>query len=83
MAWTFEEHGIYLHVSDEGPGIAANHLDKVCEPFFTTSRNEGGTGLGLSIVKAIVDGCGGDFAIASAETGTEVSVYIPQNQPIG
>ncbi len=77
LAWTFETGQAVLEVSDQGPGIAENHMDRVCEPFFTTSRNEGGTGLGLSIVRAIVDGCSGQFSISSSDTGTHIRIIIP------
>jgi len=43
-------HGLRLEFSDDGAGIATEHVDHIFEPFFTTRRGKGGTGLGLSIV---------------------------------
>lgn len=43
-----------LEVSDEGTGIAAEHLARLCDPFFTTKQDSGGTGLGLAITASLV-----------------------------
>ncbi len=48
-----DEAGLTVEVADRGPGIAAEDLPRIFEPFFT--RRRGGTGLGLSLVRRIVD----------------------------
>jgi len=49
----------WLRVTDEGPGIAAEDLPHVFEPFYTTKPVGEGTGLGLALVQAIVQDHGG------------------------
>jgi len=45
---------VFIHVEDNGIGIAADILPKVFDPFFTTKLGQGGSGLGLHIVYSIV-----------------------------
>ncbi|MCQ8279656.1 ATP-binding protein [Acetobacteraceae bacterium KSS8] len=56
-------------IEDDGPGIPADMLERVFEPFvrMETSRNRetGGTGLGLSIARNIIRAQGGDIALAN------------------
>ena len=53
----------HIMVSDTGPGISEQDLEKIFDPFFTTK--EKGVGLGLSIVKKIVEGNDGEIAVES------------------
>ncbi|HIN80293.1 MAG TPA: ATP-binding protein, partial [Planctomycetes bacterium] len=70
------DRGVELRFIDDGPGIAAEHLDRVFVPYFT--RREGGTGLGLSIVKRIAERNGGKVDIDSVEgEGTVVRFQFP------
>jgi signal transduction histidine kinase len=67
---------VVIEVGDTGPGIPANVLPSVCEPFFTT-RHEG-TGLGLAIAKRYVEQNGGRLEIDSTPgKGTTVRVRLP------
>jgi two-component system, OmpR family, phosphate regulon sensor histidine kinase PhoR len=60
---------IAVEVSDNGPGIAAEHIPRLTERFYRVnalqSRDKGGTGLGLAIVKHIVSRHSGELQIAS------------------
>jgi signal transduction histidine kinase len=67
--------GVELAVRDDGPGIEAELLAKVVEPFFTTKPN--GTGLGLSLARSLVWQNEGDLEIASEPgRGTEVRLHL-------
>ncbi len=48
-----EDWGVLIY-SDNGKGIAEEHLLQVFDPFFTTKRSQGSTGLGLHIIHNIV-----------------------------
>jgi hypothetical protein len=50
-------NGVLVAVRDTGPGIDANHLERVFEAFYTTKS--GGVGMGLSICRTIIDAHGG------------------------
>jgi two-component system phosphate regulon sensor histidine kinase PhoR len=73
---------VLLIVSDQGDGIAPEHLPRLTERFYRVdsarSRESGGTGLGLAIVKHIVERHRGSLEIRSEPGhGTEVSVALP------
>jgi PAS domain S-box-containing protein len=69
---------VEVEVVDQGRGIAAEILDRVCDPFFTTRRDDGGTGLGLWIVAAIVEEHAGRLDIDSLPgRGTTVRIRLP------
>jgi signal transduction histidine kinase len=65
-------------VRDDGPGIPAEHLTKIFEPYFTSKGPSQGTGLGLSIVLRLVKEVGGLLHVKSAvDQGTEFTLYLP------
>jgi signal transduction histidine kinase len=68
--------GARIAVSDTGPGIPAERLAHLFEPFF--SSRSGGTGLGLATAKRLVDAHGGKITVAS-ETGkgTAFTIELP------
>lgn len=71
-----------VSVSDTGVGIAADHMDRIFNPFFTTKPVGQGTGLGLSISDGIVREHGGRIRVESTEgRGTTFHVEIPLADP--
>jgi two-component system phosphate regulon sensor histidine kinase PhoR len=70
---------VVLRVTDDGPGIARQHLPRLSERFYRVEgQRSGGTGLGLAIVKHVVNRHRGGFAVESAEgEGSTFSVYLP------
>jgi PAS domain S-box-containing protein len=67
-----------LEVRDEGIGVPAEHLSRMCDPFFTTKRETGGTGLGLAITSSLVRAHGGRLAFTSEPgKGTRAIVTLP------
>jgi signal transduction histidine kinase len=71
-----DEAHLAITIKDRGPGIPADVLPRVFDPYFTTRRT--GTGIGLAISRNIVEGLGGRITVASApDRGTEVRIELP------
>jgi polar amino acid transport system substrate-binding protein len=67
-----------LRLTDEGLGIAPEHMPHLTDPFFTTRRESGGTGLGLSVSATIVKEHNGSLAFDSTPgSGTTVTLTLP------
>lgn len=65
-------------VEDNGPGIPAEALERIWEPFFTTKEKGQGTGLGLSIARQIVEAHGGRITVESVpQAGACFMVHLP------
>jgi PAS domain S-box-containing protein len=67
-----------VEVTDSGPGMSAEVLQRLFTPFFTTKPVGVGTGLGLAICHRIVTGLHGDIAVVSeVGRGTTFRVSLP------
>jgi hypothetical protein len=74
--------GVVLAVADEGQGIAAEDMERVFQPFYTTKFT--GTGLGLAISKSLVELHGGRIEVDSRPgVGTTMYVFLPGAAPSG
>src|SRR5271169_2269115 len=71
-----EDSAVAIIVSDQGKGIAPEHLPNIFRPFFTTKGQ--GTGLGLSLARRMVESHGGTISVESTlGTGTRFTVLLP------
>ncbi len=73
---------VVAEVADTGPGIPAEHLARIYDPFFTTKTIGRGTGLGLSITYGIVREHDGTLDCESAVgQGTRFILSLPMAPP--
>ncbi len=71
-----EDGYVRLALSDSGPGIPAQYLANIFEPFFSTKAK--GTGLGLALVQQIVNEHGGRIEVESPPAGgTSFTILLP------
>lgn len=70
---------VVFEVTDDGPGIDAEILGTVFDPFVTTRTGgpERTSGLGLSVVKAITEAQGGNVHARSDRDGTTIALRLP------
>jgi len=61
------DSGVQIEVTDNGPGISPDHLDRIFNPFFTTKST--GTGLGLAIAHRIIEAHGWTIRAMNRECG--------------
>ena len=76
---TWSEDGFArIQVADTGPGIPAEHLARIYDPFFTTKGAKKGTGLGLAVTYGIVREHGGNIEVDSRPgAGSRFQVELP------
>src|SRR5438445_1107057 len=73
VSLTTEDSVARLSVTDHGPGLDPEEVDRIFEPFYradpSRSRDSGGAGLGLSIVSAVVIAHGGHVMVRETDGG--------------
>jgi signal transduction histidine kinase len=74
-----------ISVYDDGPGVPAEELEKVFEPFYrvesSRNRDTGGTGLGLSIARDVAQAHGGSLVLRNRpEGGLEARLTLPRRR---
>jgi signal transduction histidine kinase len=74
-----------ISVSDSGPGLAPEEMERVLEPFYrveeSRSRETGGSGLGLAIARAIAESHGGALRLANGNPGLIATITLPKDAP--
>ncbi len=71
-----EQSTVYISVQDNGPGIDLTIIDKIFEPFYTSSSK--GTGLGLAVVKSVVEAHQGEVNyLSQAGQGAHFCLQLP------
>jgi len=72
------EQSVLIIITDNGPGIASEVLDKIFDPFFSTKEPGEGTGLGLSVSYGIIQEHNGEIKVRSTQNkGTCFTVILP------
>jgi len=73
-----QDSKIRILISDDGPGIPADKVNRVFDPFYTTKGVGEGTGMGLSICHGIIRGHGGEINVESSEgKGATFIIELP------
>jgi two-component system sensor histidine kinase FlrB len=71
-----EKSTVYISVQDNGPGIELAIIDKIFEPFYTSSSK--GTGLGLAVVKSVLEAHQGEVSyLSQAGQGAHFCLSLP------
>ena len=73
----------HFEITDTGPGMSADELERIFEPFerAASAAGAGGTGLGLTISKMLTDLMGGELRVRSAPgqgTTFQIRLFLPQ-----
>jgi PAS domain S-box-containing protein len=72
---------VFVHVTDTGLGIPANHIPYLFDAFYQVNRDAKGSGLGLAITKKIIEAHGGRIWVESVlGAGTTFSFTLPRHR---
>lgn len=72
-----DEDAVAIIVEDNGPGIPADVLETLFEPFVTTKPTGSGTGLGLAVTHTIIERVGGRITAENGERGARFTIELP------
>jgi signal transduction histidine kinase len=68
---------VEISITDSGPGIPAETVEKIFQPFYTTKPVGEGTGLGLSISKGLIENLGGEITYDANSPHTRFILRLP------
>lgn len=72
---------VILRISDNGPGIAPEDLERIFEPFYSSKvMGRSGTGLGLAVVWNVIQEHGGTVEAESSPSGTSFEIQLPASK---
>ena len=82
VTWRADDSAVLLNVSDTGPGIPADRLQRLFVPFERLGADEGaeaGAGLGMGLARGITEAMDGELEVTSVVgAGTTVSLRLPR-----
>jgi two-component system sensor histidine kinase FlrB len=71
-----QNDAVYISVKDNGQGISSENINKIFEPFYTSSSK--GTGLGLAVVKSVVEAHQGEVSyLSQSGEGAHFCLKLP------
>lgn len=73
---------LYVRVVDEGPGVPADSLARLTEPFFRVDPASEGMGLGLAFVSHVARALGGELVLSSEHGGMAATLTLPRAAPV-
>lgn len=88
LDWKIEDESLHIRIRDTGPGIPADKIEQIFEPFVQLrspgSLPAGGTGLGLPISRDLARAMGGDVRVTSAVgVGSVFTIILPLRKRAG
>ncbi len=83
VSWKIKKKEAVFNISDRGPGIDKEHLDRIFEMFYRAHETSSGSGLGLYIVKETLYKMDGEIKVESEKgKGTTFNVVVPNYSSI-
>ena len=81
IKWKVTDKGLYIQISDQGPGVAPDEKIKIFDAFYQGSAERKGhvkgSGLGLSVAKESIRMHHGDISLVETDVGACFQIYLP------
>ena len=69
---------VVLRVADDGPGVPPADVDRIFQPFVTTSPRPESTGLGLPVAREIAEAHRGSLELEPVPSGASFRLRVPK-----